>query len=944
MSIDDLYNNFKIIEQEVKRIVTKSSSSGSQNIAFLSSLGSTNEIDSANIQVSTVSTPVGNVSTHDNTANLSDTAVYAFLANQLNRSQLVHEDLEQIHEGDLEEMGLKWQLALLSIRARRSLRNQESRLRNQNSSRKTMNVEDTYSKAMVAIDGAGFDWSYMADDEAPTNMALMAFSDLGLICTLTIDLSNSGLEEFQHPKFKGYGPKANGIKTCVGNVEKRTSQREVRPVWNNTLRINHQNFSNSKRNFAPTTVLTKSGIEPISTARKSSLRAATPVSDVRPINTIAPTTLVNVAKPRQNALQKSHSLSTRPFYQHRTLKNRNLNNRINTAKLNFVNTTKGNRVTSVVGKQGINGDPKDALKDQGYFDSGCSRHMIGNISYLTHFKEHDGGYVAFWAGAKGGKITGKGTIRIGKIDFEGVYFVKELQFNLFSVSQMCDKKNSVPFTETECFVLSPNFKLADESDVLLKVPRKNNMVLVVKPNFKTPYELFRGRSRALSIMRPFGFHVIILNTLDQLGKFDGKLDERIFVCYSTISKAFRVYNNRTRKVEENLHITFLENKPMVTDGGPEWLFDIDALSKSMNYAPVPAGTNSNDFAGKGASFDAVNTATPTYVDYHSYPLMPDLEDTRIFDDAYNDRDEGTKHEYNNLEIVILASPITSTRIHKDQPKEQIIGELHSADLVDESWVEAMQEELLQFKLLNVWTLVDLPHGKSAIGTKWVFRNKRDQRGIVVRNKSRLVAQVHRQEESINYDEVFAPVAKIEAISVKSASTPIEIHKPLSKDADGTDVDVHLDRSMIGSLMYLKSSRPDIMFVVCACSRFQVQPKVSHIHAVKRIYRYLKGQPTLGLWYPKDLLLELIAYYKRDYVGVSPDRKSTTRELKGYLINDGYADLVNMLKPQGSEAFHQIVDFLNASNIRTLDNVEIELNATVDCHNKTITSASVRRHL
>ncbi|GJZ44537.1 putative ribonuclease H-like domain-containing protein [Tanacetum coccineum] len=366
-------------------------------------------------------------------------------------------------------------------------------------------------------------------------------------------------------------------------------------------------------------------------------------------------------------------------------------------------------------------------------------------------------------------------------------------------------------------------------------------------------------------------------------------------------------------------------------------------------------------------------------------------------------------------------------------------------LDDESWVEAMQEELLQFKLLNYLTLVDLPHGKKVIGTKWVFRNKRDQRCIVVRNKASLVAQGYSQEEGVDYDEVFALVARIKAIrlflaftsfmgftmyqmdvksaflygtieeevyvsqppgfvdpefpnrvykvekalyglhqaprawyetlstyllenrfrrgtidktlfikkikndillvqvyvddiifgstkeslstefeqlmhkrfqmssmgeltfflglqveqrkdgiflsqdkyvydilkkfgfsSVKTASTPMETHKPLLQDTAGTDVDVHLYRSMIGSLMYLTSSRPDIMFAVCACSRFQVQPKASHMHAVKRIFRYLKGQPTLGLWYPKDSPMDLIAYSDSDYAGASIDRKSTTR--------------------------------------------------------------------
>ncbi|GKA85671.1 hypothetical protein Tco_0807325 [Tanacetum coccineum] len=151
-------------------------------MAFVSSLSSTNEVNTAygvstTTQVSPASTQVSTASTQVSTANLSDATVYAFLASQPNGSQLVHEDLEQIHEDDLENMDLKWQLALLSMRTRRGPRNQDSMNMNQDSSRRTINVEETSSKAMVAIDGAGFDWSYMADDEVPTNMALMAFSD-----------------------------------------------------------------------------------------------------------------------------------------------------------------------------------------------------------------------------------------------------------------------------------------------------------------------------------------------------------------------------------------------------------------------------------------------------------------------------------------------------------------------------------------------------------------------------------------------------------------------------------------------------------------------------------------------------------------------------------------------------------------------------------------------
>nr|GFA28496.1 retrovirus-related Pol polyprotein from transposon TNT 1-94 [Tanacetum cinerariifolium] len=181
------------------------------------------------------------------------------------------------------------------------------------------------------------------------------------------------------------------------------------------------------------------------------------------------------------------------------------------------------------------------------------------------------------------------------------------------------------------------------------------------------------------------------------GKFDGKADEGFFVEYSLNSKAFRVFYNRTSIVEKNLHIRFSKNTPNITGSGPNWLFDIDALTKSTNYKPVVTGNQSNGNAG-----------------------------TKACDVA-------------------------------EEPKKVI----HA--LKDPSWIEAMQEELLQFKLQEVWTFMDLSYGKRAIGTKWVFWNKKDERGIMIRNKARLVAQGHIQEEGIDYDEVFASVARIEAV-------------------------------------------------------------------------------------------------------------------------------------------------------------------------------------
>nr|GFB54207.1 ribonuclease H-like domain-containing protein [Tanacetum cinerariifolium] len=138
-----------------------------------------------------------------------------------------------------------------------------------------------------------------------------------------------------------------------------------------------------------------------------------------------------------------------------------------------INAVKPSAVTVVHHNHTKKGNPWQALKDKGVIDNGCSRHTTGNISYLSDFKELNGGHVAFGGNPKGGKITGKGKIKTEKLDFDDVYYVKELKFNLFSISQMCDKKNNVLFTNTECLVLSSDFKLPDASQVLLRVPREN---------------------------------------------------------------------------------------------------------------------------------------------------------------------------------------------------------------------------------------------------------------------------------------------------------------------------------------------------------------------------------------------------------------------------------------------------------------------------------------
>nr|GEU35689.1 hypothetical protein [Tanacetum cinerariifolium] len=437
----------------------------------------------------------------------------------------------------------------------------------------------------------------------------------------------------------------------------------------------------------------------------------------------------------------------------------------------------------------------------------------------------------------------------------------------------------------------------------------------------------------IDFIRPFGCPLTILNTLDHLGKFERKADDGFLVGYSV--------NRR----------------------GLEWLFDIDSLTKSMNYELVTAGNQTNDDAGIEVNVNAGKVGQEKASD-HEIILLPFVHSdsplsssTQSSDDKDTDevpgkgdkcvsegseiddqeRTDSSTQDVNtagpsintvNININIgslninivgsndpIVSPILTTRVHKDHPKEQIIEDLKLA---------TQTRRMINFSKENamVWNMVDLSNGKRAIGTKCVFKNKKDERGIVVRNKARLVAQGYTQEEGIDYDEMDVKNAfmygtiedevyvckppsfedphfsnkvykkddgifisqdkyvvdilkKFDFTTVKTASTPMKPNKALIKDAEAEDVDVHLYRSVIGSLMYLTASRPDIMFVVCACARFQITPKTSNLHAAKRILRYLKGQPKLGLWYPRDSPFDLEAFSDSDYAGASLDRKSTT---------------------------------------------------------------------
>ncbi|GJY32171.1 ribonuclease H-like domain-containing protein [Tanacetum coccineum] len=754
------------------------------------------------------------------------------------------------------------------VREYRGPRNQDNRNRNQDSSRRTVNVEETSSKAMVAIDGAGFDWSFMTDEKVPTKMALMAFSDLeieklkkekesnqikinkfenasksldkligsqisdnsrkgvgfvsynfvpppptGLFAPPTIDLSNSGLEEFQQPKFEGYGP--------------------------NTSKSVYKDTSNEVKK-TPDALL---GEKLVSEKEKQ---------------TIFPTKIESV-KQQEKPARKPVKLTAI------TIKWNGWANQVNVVKASACWVWRPTKLNNA----------SISFKRQNYIDArGRSKHMTGNMSYLTNFKEFDGGNVTFRGGAKGGRITSKGTLKISKLDFEDVYFVKGLQFNLFSVSQMCDKKNSVLFTNTTCFVLSPDFKLPNESQVLLKVLRKNNMYnvdmknIVSKEsltclvanatldesmlwhrrlghiNFKTINKLvkdnlvrglpakhfendqiyvacLKGKQHKASckskiqnsITQPvFMLHMNLFGPTFMSNLMNKKYCLVVTDDYSRFTWVFFLASkDETSGILKNLHIRFLENKPIVTGtnsndfAGSKESNGAGHTSKetefSQDYIVMPLNAEKKDDEGvsKASGFSNqeqperstpnINTARPS-ANFKTGSLNINIVSPKVIttrsNRSQNESDmfslgrsatlkathadlfgDEREMDMSNLTTSYQVHTTLNIRIHKDHSLNHVIGDIQSGvqtkgmtkNTNEHGFISAVYEGKTHEDLHTL----DLPKGKRAIGTKWIFKNKKDERGIVTRNKERLVVQGYTKEESIDYDEVFAPVARIEAI-------------------------------------------------------------------------------------------------------------------------------------------------------------------------------------
>ncbi|GJZ28628.1 putative ribonuclease H-like domain-containing protein [Tanacetum coccineum] len=716
----------------------------------------------------------------------------------------------------------------------------------------------------------------------------------------------------------------------------KQGSRDTRPVWNNINRVNHSNFSGNsryphqKRSFIPSAVLTREGLK--STARPK-------MTQTVPSKSTANVFYQGTARPRVPQAVLSQSTG-RPYYP------RMDNIRPRTSSFSpstrFSTTRTPHRPqrpkkimksiwvkkASTVGSQAVlpqNGNPEEDLK---------------------------------WLLWKRKKFTERNHQDIMRIDFEKVSYVEELKFNLLSVSQICDKKHNVLFTDKECLILSPKFKFVDEDLVILRAPRKNDVYsLDLRISFL---------SEEHSSLR-FTFKAVMLDhscLACRKGNSTGLLDKKIGrknTVYCSWSKKINAIQNKHSEErtadkevplsseEQALHDE-LEKRRIAIEKGKECVNSTFTLSTANTPSQSTGNTptDSDDDVPKDGvfstnSFDDENTDTeanglkPTarrtssiqatrcisgyYVTYQMgyrqeegvdydevFAPVARIEAIRLFlafasfmGFTVYQMDVKSAFLYGNIteEVYVKQPPGFEDPSHPNKVY-RVVKALYGLHQAPRAWYERLSTFLLK-------------HGYRRGAIDKTLFIKKDRRDIMLvqvyvddiifgSTKSSMVKdfedlmqkefkmssmgeltfflglQVKQTTAGIflSQDKYVKDILnKFDFRTIKPASTPIEAHKSLGKDEEGEEVDVHLYRSMIGCLMYLTASRPDIMFAVCLCARFQVTPKVSHMHAVKRIFRYLKHQPKLGLWYPKDSPFHLEAFSDSDYAGDNHDRRSTS---------------------------------------------------------------------
>ncbi|GJT16038.1 ribonuclease H-like domain-containing protein [Tanacetum coccineum] len=672
--------------------------------------------------------------------NLSDVVIYTFFASQSNSPQLNNEDLQQIHLDDLEEIDLRWQMAMLTMRERRFLKNTGRKFSMNGIETIGFNKSKTpTSNALISYYGiGGYDWSDQAV-KGPTNFALMTYSSTSSNSEVSTDsnCSSSCLENVKILKEQNEQllkdlrtSKINAItyKTGLESVEARLLvYKKNKYVYEEDIKVLKREIP--LRDIAITELRRK--LE-VAQKQKDEIHLEEFVNDPKVSETTVKKPVVETSEAKASAdkpkvvRKNEDALIVEDWVSDN--EDEVVSKPKSEKKLSFAN------IEFVKSKE--QGNPQQDLQEKGMINSGCSRHMTGNMSYLTDFKEIDGEYVSFRATSDESKLWHR---RLGHLNFKTMnklvkgnlvrglpskhfendetcvacqkgkqhrasldHKVKVIrcdnrtEFKNKEMNQFCEMKgikrefsvartpqqNGVAERKNRTLIKAARTMLAD-----FKLPTTfwaeavntacyvQNRVLVTKPHNKTPYELFLSRKSALSFMRPFGCPVTILNTLDHLGKFDGKDDEGFFVGYSINSKAFRVFNSRTRIVEENLNVN--------SKSSPNTRFQASNDDGKKVDEALRQESHSDD-QEKADITNTVNAASPnevnvvgakTSINLPDYPNMLEFDDI-VYSDY--DKDVGAEVDMNNLDAFMPVSPILTTTVHKDHPVEQIIGDLHSA--------------------------------------------------------------------------------------------------------------------------------------------------------------------------------------------------------------------------------------------------------------------------
>ncbi|GJW50391.1 retrovirus-related pol polyprotein from transposon TNT 1-94 [Tanacetum coccineum] len=601
---------------------------------------------------------------------------------------------------------------------------------------------------------------------------------------------------------------------------------------------------------------------------------------------------------------------------------------------------------------------KSNLRTTNHVDSSsCLKHMTGDRSRLKNFVNKFIGTVRF-GNDHFGAIMGYGDYVIG--DSVISHYVEGLGHNRFSVGQFCDSDLEVAFGKYSCYVRDTDGVELIKEAVATACYNQNRSLIHTLHN-KTPYELVHDKKPDLTFFHVFGALCYPTNDSEDLGKLQPTTDIGIFVGYAPSRKGYRIYNKRTRRIMETIHIQF------------------DELTEQM--APVQLSTGpAPTFLMPGQISSGL---VPNLVPAAPYvpPINKELE--ILFQPMFDEYLEPTRVERPvspapavSVSVTSASTP-SSTTIDQDAPSPSHSPSslaLQSPKFAKPSSEASSSGILLENALFlstqtlhHLWEwskdqrLIILWQSLSAI--------KLDEYGDVLKNKARLAAKGYRQEEGIDFEESFAPVARIKAIRIFIANTatlsvlkklsgvvysfskslssftrsrtlakfaleilkkfgidscdPVDNNTPhmvdrlkLDEDPLGIPVDQTRFRSMVGSLMYLTASRPDLVFVVCMCARYQASLTKNHLDALKWVFRYLRGTINWGIWYPKDTAMALTAYADADHVGCQDTRRSTLGSAQ--FLRDKLVSWSS--KKQKSTAISTIEASLSHSRAHSLDAV------------------------